>query len=229
LSSSNVLPNVDGLSSTRSWNHDDFKFFLAKNVLPRIRYLEELQRDNDKIAPAQAKRGKKGDFAEWFSKLSMNEELNPGDVIGIHGSCVSKKTAGALFVSVVPDRALLVGNPWGVCPDLRVASQVTFIGQALVRLDAHNGCPVRVGDYLIPSGKDDGFAINKAPRSMTLPDYGNVVGRCVCAKLDSGSNVRAIISISTAQNGFAGAIDQYIKDIEEQLGKERMKILNFSC
>lgn len=219
LSSSDDDPPFESDHSSSAF---DVRSFLARNVLPRLRSVESCQRQMDSFSssaarPPEQKRGKKGDFAEWFKKLDLDETISAGDVIGVHDGCVTKTTEGAIFVSVVPDRAILVGNPWGECPDPRVAAQVTFIGQALVKI-AIGEEDVKVGDYLLPSGRGEGLAKSWSPSAMKLDDYGLVVGRCMSSLVEEGK-VRAMIAISATQNGFVGAVQRCLDAVETRLGE----------
>jgi hypothetical protein len=115
---------------------------------------------------------KGADYAEWIQKLDPQEQMKPGDIIGVHGGRISKKTEGAQKVMVVSGAPVVLGNmPAEGEEDLY--EPVSFMGQVLVRVSG----PVNVGDYILPSGLEDGTGIAVSPERMTAQDCSRVIGR----------------------------------------------------
>ena len=113
-----------------------------------------------------------GDYAEWLERLDPNEQINPGDVVGLFNGKISKSTANAdqlLCVSLSP---IVLGNTpeKGKEP---LFEKVAFLGQVPVKVFGK----VNRGDYIIPSGLNDGSGIAVQPDMMTIDEYANVVGR----------------------------------------------------
>ena len=70
---------------------------------------------------------------------------------------------------VISTNPIVIGN----MPDSTGKhSQVAFIGQAPVRVVG----PVSVGDYILPSGKQDGYGLAVHPDQMRVGDYDRIVG-----------------------------------------------------
>jgi hypothetical protein len=112
-----------------------------------------------------------GDYAEWLPKANPADHFYPGDVVGVRGGLISATTDGADQVLVVSHRpAVLANAPAGGTE--AAYEKVAFMGQVPVKVTGR----VRRGDYLVPSGRDDGFARAVAPDAIEPDAYGRIVG-----------------------------------------------------
>ena len=113
-----------------------------------------------------------GDYAEWLERLDPDEVLEPGDIVGVFGGKVTKRTQGAQQMMVVSHSPIVLGNmpPEG---QESLYSMVAFMGQVPVKVSGS----VRPGDYVIPSGLDDGVGVAVPARLMTAEEYAKAVGR----------------------------------------------------
>ena len=113
-----------------------------------------------------------GDYAEWLERLDVQERLEPGDIVGVFGGKVTRRTSGAQQVMVVSHAPIVLGN---MPPEGRehLYSKVAFMGQVPVKVEG----PVNPGDYVIPSGLDDGVGVAVPPELMTAEEYATAVGR----------------------------------------------------
>ncbi len=103
------------------------------------------------------------DYAEWLLRLQRDEELAPGDVVGVFGGRVTRATRGADHILVVSSDPVLVGNGRAVERDGEAGyARVGLLGQVPVRVRG----AVAVGDLLVPSGRGDGTARALAPESL---------------------------------------------------------------
>lgn len=113
-----------------------------------------------------------GDYAEWLLRADPNELIMPGDVVGVIGGRISKNFIHADKFMVISTSPLLLGN----MPENKIQEQlhekVAFMGQVPVKVVGD----VSVGDYILPSGKGDGFAIAIAPDEMLTRDYQRIIG-----------------------------------------------------
>ena len=112
------------------------------------------------------------DFAEMLPKQDPDEELSPGDIIGVFNGKITKDTDGVQQVLVVSTSPLLLGNQSeegqgdGYAP-------AAFLGQVPVKVRG----TVRAGDYILPSGLGDGVGLAVPADQLTLQQYSRVVGR----------------------------------------------------
>jgi len=117
------------------------------------------------------------DYAELLERLDHEEEITAGDVVGVFGGQISKRTEGADWVMAISDQAVVLGNAvYDGTEDLYEI--VSFIGQVPVQVRGK----VAKGDYLVASGLNDGTAIAVSLQEIT-PEQGRlIVGRAWEAK-----------------------------------------------
>jgi len=131
------------------------------------------------------------DYAEYLPKIS-GETLRPGDVVGIVNGKVSRATVGARSVKVMSSRPIVSGNFPGN-DQLDAFGLVAFMGQVPVRVRG----PVRAGDYLIPSGLQDGTAVAIVASSVVKPEQ--IIGQSWTSSDKEGeSTVTAVVGLSFA-------------------------------
>jgi hypothetical protein len=112
-----------------------------------------------------------GDYAEYLLRADLNEELSYGDVVGVIGGKVSKNTEQAHKIMVVSNKPIVLGNM--PQPDREADyEKVAFMGQVPVKVFG----AVNIGDYIIPSGNNDGIGIAVAPSKISLKDIRNIIG-----------------------------------------------------
>ncbi len=134
------------------------------------------------------------DFAEWLPKASPDEDLRPGDVVGVTGGKVSRDTREAQQVQVVSTAPAVLGNSPPAAAESRWA-EIAFVGQVPVRVSG----PVRAGDFLIPSGHNDGTAVGRVARALGADDLRCIVGRAWQSHSGSGKGtVRAVVGLQLA-------------------------------
>lgn len=132
--------------------------------------------------------GSKGaDYAEWLPKLDPNERFQFAQIVGIHGGKVSLKTEGAEQIMAVSRAPVVVGN---VPPENEKDRYVTvgFMGQLPVVVRG----TVRAGDYIIPSGLEDGTAVAIAPERLRVEHLGRTLGR---AWSESDNEIFSLINV----------------------------------
>ena len=112
-----------------------------------------------------------GDYAEYLERLDVNEKMSYGDIVGLVGGKISKKTANAERAMVVSFKPIVLGN----MPQKNhehLYEKVAFMGKVPVKVFGK----VNIGDYIIPSGMNDGTGIAMAPSEITIRNIKNIVG-----------------------------------------------------
>ena len=136
-----------------------------------------------------------GDYAEWLPKIDKEETFLPGYIVGVYGGRISKKTNSGGKLMVISGAPIILGNmPPQVDQDLY--EKVAFLGQVPVRVLGK----VAKGDYILPSGNDDGLGIAVHPIDMQTKDYANIVGVAWSASHTEGYNT---INVAIGLNGNA--------------------------
>ena len=129
------------------------------------------------------------DFAERLELLRHDETLEPGDVVGVFGGRITRRTAGAEQVHVVSTAPLLLGNAPEI-QDARPFAPVAFLGQVPVKVRG----PVNAGDYLVASGAGDGTAVARKSGELNVP-ASQIVGRAWESSSEAGlKSVKAYVS-----------------------------------
>jgi len=137
-----------------------------------------------------------GDFAEYLPKADPNETLTPGDIVGLFPEGLTKKTHHAQRVMVVSTAPAVLGNRPGEKDASRYAP-AAFLGQVPVRVEG----AVRSGDYIVPSGREDGIGRAVPPAKLIQVQYGAVVGRSLQTHPEEGIKGVTIL-VGLPQDGF---------------------------
>jgi len=137
--------------------------------------------------------GSKGaDYAEWLPKLNPEDRFQLGQIVGVHGGKVSLKTDGAEYIMAVSHAPVVVGNvPLESDKDKFVT--VGFMGQLPVVVRG----AAQPGDYIIPSGREDGTAIAVAPAKLQLEHVGRILGR---AWSQSDNDIYSLVNVAIGLN-----------------------------
>ena len=174
-----------------------------------------------------------GDFAEWLPKKDEGEMFEPGDVVGVFGGKISKRTEGAHHLMVVSERPIVLGNAPPEAQEYRFAP-VAFVGQVRTKVRG----PGAVGDYLVASGFGDGTAIAVSPDSLENEDFARIVGRAwESSRDDSVKRINTVVGlplVSTAQQvdigeqtGALAAIQELheiVKDKDAEIALQKNRI-----
>ncbi|HUX53096.1 MAG TPA: hypothetical protein VMV56_01645 [Williamwhitmania sp.] len=112
-----------------------------------------------------------GDYAEWLPKLDLTEKFFPGDIVGVKGGQISKSTENADHFMVISQKPIVLGN---MPQENRESSyeKVAFMGQVPVKVIGK----VQIGDYILPSGSNNGTGIAVSPDNMQPDQYQKIVG-----------------------------------------------------
>lgn len=136
------------------------------------------------------------DFAESLPRAATHAPIGPGRIVGVKAGAVSLATRGADALLITTDRAVVVGNArlHGGPP----AETVAMLGQVPLFVEG----PVRAGDYIVPSGHDDGVGRAMRPAELDAEAAGRVVGR---AWQDCPENGRRRVLVAVGVGGASVA------------------------
>ncbi|GAB1856343.1 hypothetical protein MHTCC0001_11780 [Flavobacteriaceae bacterium MHTCC 0001] len=112
-----------------------------------------------------------GDYAEYLPRLNINEKMSYGDIVGLNGGKVSKQTDGAQKMMVISFKPAVLGALPQVGEE-QFYEKVAFMGQVPVKVFG----AVNIGDYILPSGNNDGMGVAISPDKLTTKDIKNIVG-----------------------------------------------------
>ncbi len=137
--------------------------------------------------------GTSADFAEMLPRLEAGEQIAAGEVVGVYGGRITRRTEGAEQLMVVTDRAIVLGNNPG--DGARAGYEaVSFVGQVPVWVRG----TVESGDVLVASGLEDGFAVGVALARYDVARHGTVLGRAWGSSSGGERRVNAVLGVDEA-------------------------------
>ncbi|MBV7266236.1 hypothetical protein [Erythrobacter ani] len=110
------------------------------------------------------------DFAECLP-VADQEAIGPGNIVGVKEGQISLYTSSADALLVTTDRAVVVGN--APLDDSELGEMVALIGQVELSMVG----VAEPGDFVVPSGREDGSGRAIAADKLTANDIARVVGR----------------------------------------------------
>ncbi len=134
-----------------------------------------------------------GDYAEWLKKSDPEEKMLPGHIVGLSKGRISKDLSGAGKYMVISTKPIVLGNTPKQGQE-GAYEKVAFMGQVPV----HVLGKARAGDYILPSGKNDGTGRAVSPAEMTPEDFTKIVGT---AWSDSKNDVYDMINVAVGLEG----------------------------
>src|SRR5206468_2073584 len=104
--------------------------------------------------------------------LRADEVIEAGDIVGVFDGKITKVTEGAHHVTAISTRPIVVGNA-PLREDAHLYGTAAFMGQVPVKVRGL----VRAGDYIIPSGLNDGTGIAVSPQVLSAVQSMQAVGK----------------------------------------------------
>ncbi len=150
-----------------------------------------------------------GDYAEWLPKANPSEKFKAGYIVGMKNGQITLNSAGADKLFVISTKPIVLGNT----PDEGKEAgyeKVAFMGQVPV----HVVGKVNAGDYILPSGFNNGFAKAVAPDKMKADDYAKIVGMAWSSSASDGASmVNVAIGLNTGD--ISKVVAEQSKEISE--------------
>jgi hypothetical protein len=175
-----------------SSNNNFITFFDSNGAVGRIEMSSTAAQDNPKDAGSFLRLLSGGaDFAECLPRPAGAEPIGAGRIVGVRRGEVSLQTDEADSLMITTDQAVVVGNASG---GVESGETIALIGQVWALVDG----PVESGDFILPSGRNDG-AGRAVARDRLLPaEAPQVVGR---AWSDSPDAASARVKVAVGMQG----------------------------
>lgn len=158
-----------------------------------------------------------GDYAEYLLRDNTNEKMTYGDIVGVKGGKISKDITGSERVMVVSYKPIVLGN----MPQPNRENEyekVAFMGQVPVKVFGK----VDIGDYILPSGKNDGIGIAVNPNNIKPNQLKHIVG--VAWSKNEQSNSFTLINTAVGINKNDASL--IIEMLENRLNNQAEEISN---
>ncbi len=133
------------------------------------------------------------DYAEWLEKEVNSDLLFSGDVVGVRGGKISKSFDTAERFMVISTNPTVIGAMPNPSLEQNFA-RVAFMGQVPTKVTGL----ARKGDFILPSGNNDGLAIAVAPSAMRTADYRRIIGTAWGNSF--GHNTVSMINVAVGLN-----------------------------
>lgn len=153
-----------------------------------------------------------GDYAEWLPRTDSAEVMLPGYIVGMRNGEISKKIDLNSKPMVISTQPIVLGNNQ---VDHKLYEKVAFLGQVPVRVAGK----VDAGDYILPSGFDDGFGRAVHPGQMSAEDYNRIVG---VAWSSSDNDPNTLINVAVGLHD--GEISKVVTQNQKSLDLVRSKL-----
>jgi hypothetical protein len=169
-----------------------------------------------------------GDYAEWLERKDENELMFAGDIVAVNGGTITKNTDKAEQYMAISTSPIILGN----MPEKGKESKfekVAFMGQIPIKVRG----VVNSGDFIIPSGLNDGTGLAIAPELITVDEYDKIIGRSWSSSSNeslkmvnvyAGVNSNDIGQLLNQMNLERGIVDERQKTVDENVSliKEKM-------
>ncbi len=155
-----------------------------------------------------------GDYAEWLKRADPNEQLAFGDIIGVKGGKITRNTQTADHFMVVSMSPIVLGNSPAQGQE-KSYEKVAFMGQVPVKVAGN----VAIGDYIIPSGNNDGIGVAVHPTEMSLENYKKIVGVAWSPAQNTAAFSLVNVAVGINANDMAHRMAQQQDELTQMRGK----------
>jgi hypothetical protein len=156
------------------------------------------------------------DFAERLDRFDLDEQILGGDVVGVFGGKISRRTAGADWVMAISTKAVVVAGG-GATQGREGSEEVAFIGQVPVRVRG----PVEIADYIVASGLEDGTAIAVSPDEIRPEQSSLIVGRAWAASAEQGvKTINTVVGLPESASTTL-ALSRQVDEQSDELAEQR--------
>ena len=155
-----------------------------------------------------------GDYAEWLEREDPKDVMQYGEIVGVIGGKISRNTPANSKVMVISYSPIVLGNMPAANRE-KDFEKVAFMGQVPVRVAG----AVEIGDYILPSGHNDGIGIAVHPKDMSTQDYARIVG--VAWEASNGSLINVVnVAVGINTNDIALRVaeqEQSIHQVKQEI------------
>lgn len=193
---------ANGLESLITTN--PFDLILAASIIQQTQICKD---NNGKGGVTYVSYG--ADYAEWLPRLDVNEGMKNGMIVGVINGKITRITEGADQILAISTNPIVLGNEPLPGKESEF-EKVAFMGQVPVLVRGK----VAIGDYILPSGRDDGFGKAVHPDDLKIEDLTNIVGRAWSASQNDWMGY-VNVAIGLNRNDVAQIVMRQQNDLDE--------------
>lgn len=163
------------------------------------------------------------DYAEYLKRSPLERDMFPGEIVGVKNGEISLNTADADHLMVISEAPAMLGNL--PSPERKeLFEKVAFMGQVPVKIKG----AVQSGDYILPSGKNDGIGFAVNPEDLATSDFKKIIGVAWVTKTVENNLIHRVnISVGLNQNDLAPRVEKLESKVDNIIafleGKEDLK------
>lgn len=188
-------------------------FVIAGVTVAAVNLAQFIERKDSQVGVSYQSGG--ADYAEYLKRINFSDKMQPGDVVGVVGGQISKNTAGVEKIMVISHKPIVLGNMPKQGEEGKY-EKVAFMGQVPVRVFGK----VDIGDYIIPSGKNDGVGVAVKPDALTAENIKQMVG---IAWSSAPQNLQFnMVNVAVGISG--NDISKVVTKLESQLKKQQDEV-----
>tara|TARA_B110000503_G_scaffold100489_1_gene150356 strand:+ start:5899 stop:10953 length:5055 start_codon:yes stop_codon:yes gene_type:complete len=150
-----------------------------------------------------------GDYAEWLPKTDPMEQMEAGQIVGLKDGRIMFDTDQVDHVFVISTLPIVLGNvpqePWRF-------EKVAFLGQVPVQVRG----AVKSGDYIVASGRSDGYGIAVHPSEIRPEDFDQLVGVAWESGLKAFNTINVAVGLNAALTANAERLETQVNRIERE-------------
>lgn len=159
-----------------------------------------------------------GDYAEWLAKADTMEMFLPGYIVGMKYGKISRKMDSLSKPMVISTQPMILGNMPARTDHFE---KVAFLGQVPVQVMGK----VSAGDYILPSGNEDGLGRAVSPDQMKADDYAQIIGVAWSSSNERFSFVKTAIGLNDGDIArVAGQNMNNINTLNTRLAKSNLAL-----
>ncbi len=162
------------------------------------------------------------DYAEWLERSNPSERISAGDIVGVSSGKISKYTNNSRQFMVISTKPAILGN-MPMDGKEKSYEKVAFMGQIPVKVKG----VVLAGDYILPSGLNDGTGIGVSPNEIKTGQYKEIVGiawsnsfvnnEVTLVNMAIGLNANDMANLAVLQEKKIAALEIKFDSLEQRL------------
>ena len=163
-----------------------------------------------------------GDYAEWLPKIDQTENIGFGEVVGVYGGKVTRKTEGAEQILIVSNSPAALGNIPAENVDENTGLKIGFLGQVPVWVVG----AVKTGDYIVAGESGSGLAKAVPHNKLTIEQTNKIIGQALDNNISTGKKlVNTMIGVKTNEiYKFINKSNKSIENAEMEVSKLKNKV-----
>ena len=150
-----------------------------------------------------------GDYAEWLLKSDPMADYEAGQIVGFKDGAISLDTEDADHLFVISTLPIVLGN---APEETWRYEKAAFLGQVPVHIRG----AVQSGDYIVASGRNDGYGLAVHPDELKSEHFSRLVGVAWESGMGAFNTVNVAVGLNTAMAKSAQKMESRVERMERE-------------